>query len=41
MTWFLSFTFVYLNKINFPGIKTKQDVSYDYVMSSSAAAAAK
>jgi hypothetical protein len=43
MTWFLSFTFVYLNKINFPGIKTKQDVSYDYVissLSSSAAAAA-
>jgi hypothetical protein len=33
LTWFIFFTFVYLNKINFPGSKTKQDISYDYVMS--------
>jgi hypothetical protein len=33
LTWYLTFTFVYLNKINFPGSKTKQDISYDYVMS--------
>jgi hypothetical protein len=30
-TWFLLYTFVYLNKINFPGSKTKQDVTYDYL----------
>jgi hypothetical protein len=32
LTWFISFTFVYLNKINFTGNKLKQDVVYDYVM---------
>ena len=31
ITWFLMFTFVYLNKINFSGSKTKQDIVYDYV----------
>lgn len=29
--WFLMFTFVYANKINFTGSKTKQDVTYDYI----------
>jgi len=32
LTWFLTFTFVYMNKINFPGQKNKQDITYDYLM---------
>jgi hypothetical protein len=33
VNWFLTYTFVYLNKINFPGgSNNKQDVTYDYVM---------
>lgn len=31
ITWFLMTTFVYLNKINFPGSKTKQEVTYDFL----------
>jgi hypothetical protein len=33
VNWFLMYTFVYLNKINFPGgVNKKQDVTYDYVL---------
>lgn len=33
VNWFLMYTFVYLNKINFPGgVNNKQDVTYDYVV---------
>jgi len=32
-TWFVTYTFVYLNKIEFPGQKLKQEVVYDYVNS--------
>jgi hypothetical protein len=31
MQWFLVYTFIYLNKINFSGSKDKQDVTYDHV----------
>jgi hypothetical protein len=31
ITWFMFYTFVYMNKINFTGSKTKQDVTYDYL----------
>lgn len=31
IVWFIAFTFVYLNKINFPGSRNKQDVTYDYM----------
>lgn len=31
IVWFIAFTFVYVNKINFSGSKTKQDITYDYV----------
>ncbi len=29
--WFVTYVFVYLNKIMFPGQKSKQEVTYDYV----------
>jgi hypothetical protein len=32
VNWFLMYTFVYLNKINFPGgVNNKQNVTYDYL----------
>jgi len=30
-TWFVIYTFVYLNKIMFPGQKNKQEITYDFV----------
>lgn len=33
VTWYLVFTFLYLNRIQFPGSRTKQDVTYDFVSS--------
>lgn len=31
MMWFLAFTFIYKQKINFTGNKLKQDISFDYL----------
>ena len=31
ITWFMSYTFLYTNKINFTGNKMKQEVTFDYV----------
>ena len=31
ITWFMFYTFVYMNKADFPGLKTKQEITIDYL----------
>lgn len=32
LTWYIVYTFVYLNRIDFSGSKHQQDVTYEYIM---------
>lgn len=32
LTWYITYTFIYLNRIDFSGSKNQQDVKYEYIM---------